>query len=216
MYSEAAAHPNEFVGLPPTLPLKFSEACRLLVLTPGFRTWCHPWTQERVVLQIALQRQGTREMCCRRVDRCGCGGTLGEEGRDRRMAVEISGVTLCPSDDRITGAWLDHPRTGLVDGYAFEVSGWVVSKALVASLEFVHEQSVVASCELTWERLDVASVYGSSSPVKFWNTIGTVGLAPAFTVGVRVVFQDGGTQQLAPALTSLHAANHGCQCRPAI
>ena len=48
------------------------------------------------------------------------------------MAVEISGVTLCPSDDLITGAWLDAPQTGPVDGYAFEVSGWVVSKAPVA------------------------------------------------------------------------------------
>ena len=72
------------------------------------------------MLQIALQRQGTREMCCRRVDRRGCGGTLGEEGRDRRMAVEISGATLCPSDDLITGARLDRPRTGLVSGPVLE------------------------------------------------------------------------------------------------
>ena len=44
----------------------------------------------------------------------------------------------------------------------------------------------------------------------FWKAIGTVGLAPAFTVGVRVVFQDGrrdviaeirGTQQLTSAFT---------------
>ena len=44
----------------------------------------------------------------------------------------------------------------------------------------------------------------------FWKAIGTVGLAPAFTIGVRVVFQDGrrreiaeirGTQQLTSAFT---------------
>ncbi len=126
------------------------------------------------------------------------------------MAVEISGVTLCPSDDLITAAYLDYPRTGPVDGYAFEVYGWVVSKAPVAEVEFVHEQSVVASCELNVSRPDVAEVYGSSSPVGFWKAIGTVGLAPAFTIGVRVVFQDGrrreiaeirGTQQLTSAFT---------------
>ena len=65
------------------------------------------------------------------------------------MAVEISGVTLCPSDDLITGACLDYPLTGPVDGYALEVYGWVVSRAPVAEVEFVHEQGVVASCELT-------------------------------------------------------------------
>ena len=146
-----------------------------------------------------------------------------EEGRDRRTAVEISGVTLCPSNDLITAAWLDYPRTGPVDGYAFEVFGWVVSKAPIAEVEFVHEQSVVASCELTVSRPDVASVYGSSSPVGFWKAIGTVGLAPAFTIEVRVVFQDGrrrrdrGNTWHAAAnlgLHPLHAANHGYQSRP--
>ncbi len=53
--------------------------------------------------------------------RRGCSGALGEEGRDRRMAVEISEVTRCPSDDLITAANLDYPRTRPVDGYAFEV-----------------------------------------------------------------------------------------------
>jgi hypothetical protein len=74
---------------------------------------------------------------------------------NRRRAVEIFGVTLCPSNDLITAAWLDHPRTGPVDGYAFEVYGWVVSKAPVAEVEFVHERSVVARCELTVSRPDV-------------------------------------------------------------
>ena len=105
---------------------------------------------------------------------------------------------------------LECPRTGPVDGYAFEVFGWVVSKAPVAEVEFVHEGSVVACCELTVPRPDVARVYGSSSRVGFWKAIGTVGLAPAFTIGVRVVFQDGrrreiaeirGTQQLTSAFT---------------
>ena len=133
-----------------------------------------------------------------------------EEGRDRRTAVEISGVTPCPGDDPITAAWLDFPRTGPVDGYAFEVFGWVVSKAPVAEVQFIHEQSVVASCELTVPRPDVATVYGGSSSVGFWKAIGTVGLAPAFTIEVWVVFQDGrrreiaeihGTQQLTSAFT---------------
>ncbi len=73
------------------------------------------------------------------------------------MAVEISGVTLCPSDDLITAACLDRPQTGPVDRYAFEVIGWVVSKAPVAEVEFVHERSVIARCELTVSRPDVAS-----------------------------------------------------------
>ncbi len=133
-----------------------------------------------------------------------------EEGRDRRMAVEISGVTLRPSDDLITAAWLDYPRTGRVDGYAFEVFGWVVSTAPVAEVEFVHEGSVIACCELKVQRPDVARKFGSSSRVGFRKAIGTVGLAPAFTIGVRVVFQDGrrreiaeirGTQQLISAFT---------------
>ena len=115
-----------------------------------------------------------------------------------------------PSNDLITAAWLDCPRTGPVDGYVFEVFGWVVSKAPVAEVEFVHEGSVVARCQLTLSRADVASVYGSSSPVGFWKAIGTVGFPPAFTIGVRVVFQDGrrdviaeirGTQQLTSAFT---------------
>jgi hypothetical protein len=133
-----------------------------------------------------------------------------EEGRGRRTAVEISGVTVCPSDDLITAAWLDYPPTGPVDGYAFEVFGWVVSKAPVAEVEFVHDGIVVASCGLTVSRPDVARVYGSSSPVGFWKAIGTVGLASDFTIEVRVVFQDGrrrviaeirGTQQLTSAST---------------
>jgi hypothetical protein len=127
------------------------------------------------------------------------------------MAVEISGVTLCPSNDLITGAHIDYPRTGPVDGYAFDVFGWVVSKAPVAEVEFVHEGIVIACCELKVPRPNVAKLYGSSSSrVGFWKAIGTVGLAPAFTIGVRVVFQDGrrceiaeirGTQQLTSAFT---------------
>lgn len=139
------------------------------------------------------------------------GGALGEEGWNRRMEVEISGVTLRPRSDPITAAALEYPRRGPVDGGAFQVFGWVVSTAPVASLEFVHEQSVVARCELTLPRPDVDSVYGSSSPVGFWKAIGTAGLAPAFTIEVRVVFRDGrrdviaeihGTQQLAPNFIS--------------
>ena len=107
------------------------------------------------------------------------------------MAVEISGVTLCPSDDLITAARLDYPRTGPVDGCAFEVNGWVVSKEPVAEVEFVHEQSVIASCELKVQRPDVAEKFGSSPQVGFSKAVGTVGLAPDFTVGVRAVFQDG-------------------------
>ncbi|BBX47796.1 hypothetical protein GCM10009641_11600 [Mycobacterium cookii] len=114
------------------------------------------------------------------------------------MAVEISGVTVCPSDDLITAAYLDYPRPGPVDADAFEVNGWVVSKAPVAEVEFVHEQSVLASCELNVSRPDVAEVYGSSSsPVGFAKAVGTVGLAPDFTVGVRVVFQDGRRHEIA-------------------
>jgi hypothetical protein len=132
------------------------------------------------------------------------------EGQDRRMAVvEISGVTQCyedsDGDDLITGAWLDTPQRGPVDRYALEVKGWVVSKAPVAEVEFVHEGIVVACCGLGISRPDVATLYGSSSQVGFSKAIGTVSLASAFTIEVRVVFQDGrrcaiaeicGTQQL--------------------
>ncbi len=127
------------------------------------------------------------------------------------MAVGISGVTLCPTDDLITKAWLDYPLTGPVDRYAFDIYGSVVSKEPVAEVEFVHEQSLVASCELTVPRPEAAELYGSSSPrVGFRKAIGTVGLPPSFTIGVRVVFQDGrrreiaeirGTQQLTSAFT---------------
>jgi hypothetical protein len=60
---------------------------------------------------------GDAERCCRQVDRRECGGALGEEGRDRRMGAQISGATLCPSDDLITGVWLDRPRDGCPPGW---------------------------------------------------------------------------------------------------
>jgi hypothetical protein len=149
-----------------------------------------------------------------RVSRREYSGVLGEAGRDRRMAVEISEVIQVaefPSNDLITGAWLGRPGTGPVDGYAFEVFGWVVSKAPIAEVEFVHEGIVVARCnKLTVSRPDVAEVYGGSSQVGFLKAIGTVGLAPTFTISVMVVSQDGrhavigeirGTQQLTSAFT---------------
>ena len=126
------------------------------------------------------------------------------------MAVEISEITQCPSDNLLTAAGLDDPATGPVDGYAFEVSGWVVSSAPAAEVEFTHEGSVVARCPLSLPRPDVTGPHGNSPPVGFWKAIGTVGLAPAFTIGVRVVFQDGrrrniaeirGTQQLISSFT---------------
>jgi len=126
------------------------------------------------------------------------------------MAVQISGATLCRSDDLITHASLDYPRTGPVDGYVFDAYGWVLSKEPVAAVEFVHEGIVIACCQLEVQRPDVAQKFGSSSRVGFWKAIGTVGLAPAFTIAVRVVFQDGrrreiaeirGTQQLTSAFT---------------
>ncbi len=129
------------------------------------------------------------------------------------MTLRISGVTLCPSNDLIAAAYLDYPRMGPVDGYAFDVYGWVVGKAPVAEVEFLHEQNVVASCELTVSRPKAAELYGSSSPrVGFRTAIGTVGLPGAFTIGVRVIFQDGrrceiaqicGTQQLTSAFTPM-------------
>lgn len=126
------------------------------------------------------------------------------------MAVEISEVKLLPSNDLITAAFLDYPATGPVDGYAFEVFGWVVSKSPVAEVEFVHEGNVFASCQLTVSRGDVADVYGGPSKVGFLKVIGTVGLAPDFAIEVRVVSQDGrrdaiaeirGTQQLTSVFT---------------
>jgi hypothetical protein len=136
------------------------------------------------------------------------------------MAVEICGVSALglrasrstdgPNDDLITGAWLDSPHTGPVYGHRFDVYGWVVSTAPIAEVEFVHEQSVVARCELDVFRPDVAEAYGSSSQVGFRTAIETSGLAPDFTIKVRVVFQDGrrrqmaeirGTQQLTSAFT---------------
>lgn len=130
-------------------------------------------------------------------NRSGSGGAIDDKGKDRRMGVEITGVTHDPYDDVITGAWLDLPRTGPVDGYVFEASGWVVSTAPVAEVEFVHEGNVVASCELNVARYDVAKAHGSSSQVGFWRPIGTVGLPPDFTIKVRVVFQDGRRRQIA-------------------
>lgn len=114
------------------------------------------------------------------------------------MALEIFGVTLRPSNDLITVARLERPRTGPADGYVFEVHGWVKSTEPVAEVEFVHEQGVVARPAT------------NSSPAWFWNAIGTVGLPATFTVRVRVVFQDGrrrdvaeihGKQQVTSAFT---------------
>jgi hypothetical protein len=126
------------------------------------------------------------------------------------MAVEITAVGARPGNDRITAACIDYPRTGPIDGCAFEIVGWVVGKAPVAEVEFVHEGSVVARCPLTLSRPDVAKEHGGSSQVGFRTAVGTVGFAPAFTLGVRVLFEDGrrhmiaeirGTHQLTSAFT---------------
>lgn len=126
------------------------------------------------------------------------------------MKVKISGVTPHPRNDLITAARLEHPRMGPVDGDAFQVSGWVVSNASVAELEFFHEQRLVAHCALTRERPDVAEAYGCSSQVGFLTAIETSSLSPAFTIEVWVVFQDEprqvvaeirGAQLLAPTVT---------------
>ncbi|WP_156688307.1 sulfotransferase [Mycobacterium sp. Marseille-P9652] len=127
------------------------------------------------------------------------------------MKVKISEVTLNPSGDLIAGAFLDQPLPGPVDIYALKVVGWVVGKEPVAEVEFVHEFEVVARCQLTVSRPQAAELYGSSTPlVGFSKAIGTVGLTSAFTIQVRVVFQDGrrrqiaeicGTQQLTSAFT---------------
>jgi hypothetical protein len=165
------------------------------------------------VSQTGLQRRGRGDGVADESHRRGCRRSLGEEGRDRSMGVEISGVTMCPSDDLITAAYLDYPRTGPVDGYAFDAYGWVLCKAPVAEVEFVHEQSVLASCELTVSRPDVAEVYGSSSsPVGFSKAVGTVGLAPDFTVGVRVVFQDGRRREIEEYAASNQDNGGRAQC----
>ena len=49
---------------------------------------------EKLASQTALPRQRTRARCFRRVHGPGC--ALDDEERDRRMAVEISGVTQGP------------------------------------------------------------------------------------------------------------------------
>lgn len=127
------------------------------------------------------------------------------------MVVEISGVNRFSNDDLITAAYLDCPQTGPVDGCVFEVSGWVASTAPVAHLEFIHDGIVIARCVPTLPRPDVASVSGSPPPVGFWKAIGTVGLAPAFTIWMRAVFEDGqqafiaeirGRQQLTSPFTA--------------
>ncbi|MEB3065663.1 sulfotransferase [[Mycobacterium] zoologicum] len=127
------------------------------------------------------------------------------------MAVQISSATLLGSDDLITHAYLDYPRAGPVDGYVFDAYGWVIGKEPVTEVEFVHEGVVIACCDLNVQRPDVARAFGGSARVGFWKAIGTVGLAPTFTIRVRAVLQDGrqreiaeirGTQQLTSAFTS--------------
>jgi hypothetical protein len=113
------------------------------------------------------------------------------------MAVEIFQVTLEPQGASITAACLDYPQPGPVDGYGFEAFGWVVSDAGITDVEFVHDGVVVASCELTVSRPDVAGIYGGSSHVGFWQALGTVGLAPEFTLWVRAVFRDGHREMFA-------------------
>jgi hypothetical protein len=126
--------------------------------------------------------------------------------------VEISGVThQRPYEVPIKDAHIDHPRTGPVDGYTFEVNGWVVGDTPVVAVEFTHEEAVVGRCEPTVPRPDVASRYGCRSPPGFWKAISTVGLAPNFTLGVRAVLADGrhhciaeirGQQRLASAFAA--------------
>jgi hypothetical protein len=112
--------------------------------------------------------------------------------------VEISGVTHHrPDEHLIKGAHLDYPRTGPIDGYAFEVNGWVVGDAPVAAVEFVYEENALARCEPNVPRPDVERKYRCRSPAGFWKAIGTVGLAPDFVIGVRVVFADGRHRDIA-------------------
>jgi hypothetical protein len=113
------------------------------------------------------------------------------------MRLEISSITvLRQDDDLVRGCHLDGPRTGSIDGYVFEVHGWVVAAAEVTVVEFVHERSVVASVEPRVPRPDVEERYGTSA-AGFWKAIGTVGCAPEFTITVRVAFVDGRNREIA-------------------
>jgi hypothetical protein len=106
--------------------------------------------------------------------------------------LDISGVIHHrPYKLPIKDANIDRPWTGPFDGYAFEINGWVVGDVPVASIEFVYEDAVVGRCAPTVPRPDVASKYGYESPAGFWKAIGTVGLAPDFSLGVCAVFADG-------------------------
>jgi hypothetical protein len=137
-------------------------------------------------------------------DECAALAALDDVIWDRPMALEISGVALCPTNDLITAAYIDYPRTGSVDGYAFDVHRWVISMAPVAEVEFVHEGIVIACCELGVERPYVAKKFGGSPQVGFWKAIETVGLTPAFTIGLRVVFKDGGRSEIAEIRATQH------------
>jgi len=63
------------------------------------------------------------------------------------VRVEISDVRQYHrEDDLVQDAHLDQPRTGVVDGYAFEVNGWVVGTKPIVAVEFLHDSWVAARC----------------------------------------------------------------------
>lgn len=114
------------------------------------------------------------------------------------MPLEISSVTVLRQDDDLVKAChIDAPKTDSVDGYVLEVQGWAVTAAEVAAVEFVHDRSVVAATELSVRRPDVAEKYATSAAAGFWKALGTIGLAPEFTITVRIAFADGRIREMA-------------------
>jgi hypothetical protein len=139
--------------------------------------------------------------------------------------VEILKVTsLLGKQDGLT-AHLDRPEPGALPTYAFEAAGWIVGMTLPATaVEFVHDDTVIATSELRLSRPDVAKRFHSASLARsgFWRAVGTVGLPPEFTVAVRAVLANGdrrvvaeirGRQQLStdfePAMQPLMVSSLG-------
>lgn len=98
------------------IPTEANGPCRDIYLRSGFQETESPNTF--AILKATLGSDGFGQEIVE-----------WEDGQDRSTAAPISTVTQCPRDDVISAAYLDHPRTGPVDGPALEVNDWTVSKA---------------------------------------------------------------------------------------
>ena len=109
--------------------------------------------------------------------------------------VEFEEVVQLPLDaGRLTGFFLDHPRSGMSsDASAVDVWGWVLGRSVPAvAVEIVHDGRVIRRAPVNVHRPDVAAAYPAVTGAEyggFQTTLRMLGVT-AIELGVRAVLKD--------------------------